>query len=345
MPHYPYLFAPIYKDRVWGGRRLELDFGRILPGSGPIGESWELTDRAEGVSVVANGSKAGKTLRDLIEADAVGVMGDAPLLKGRFPLLVKILDAREVLSLQVHPPAAPAAALGGEPKTEMWYFVGAGPGSEIFAGIKRGVSREVFETSVADGTVARCFHRIPVRAGDAMLLPSGRVHALGAGLLLFEIQQNSDTTYRVFDWNRKGLDGRPRPLHVPESLQSIDFTDFEPGLLVSEWAGEEGLEVKSLVADPLFQVEVRRGRSGARWNPVFKRCRVVGVVSGRLSISGGGETVRLGAGDFCLLPAGLGTAEGRIESDTEWLVAEPGAGPREQAEGGSGRREKREHGA
>ena len=326
MPHYPYRFAPIYKDRVWGGRRMEQAYGRVLPGSGPIGESWELTDRAEGVSVVANGSAAGKTLREMIENDPEGLVGDAPLLKGRFPLLVKILDAREVLSLQVHPPAAQAVSMGGEPKTEMWYFVGSRPGSEIFVGLKRGVSRVEFEACVEDGTVARCFHRIPVQAGDAMLLPSGRVHALGAGLLLFEIQQNSDTTYRVFDWNRKGLDGRPRPLHVAESLQSIDFDDFEPELVGAGWVREGSLEVRNLVADPLFQVEVRRGPTGAVWNTVLRRCQVVGVVSGKVCVTGGGETERLGAGDFCLLPAGLGTAEVRIDSEAEWLVAEPGAG-------------------
>ncbi len=143
-----------------------------------------------------------------------------------FPLLIKLLDARETLSLQVHPPAAKAKELGGEPKTEMWYVAAAEPRSELFVGLKRGVTREQFEAQLAAGTVAECFHRVPVTAGDAMFLPSGRVHALGGGLVIFEIQQNSDTTYRVFDWNRVGLDGKPRELHVPQSLASIDFQDF-----------------------------------------------------------------------------------------------------------------------
>src|SRR5262249_1256969 len=140
-------------------------------------------------------------------------------------------DAEDKLSLQVHPPSDVAAELGGEPKTELWYITDAVPGAELYVGLNRGVTREEFEGKIRDGTVAECFHRIPVKPGDAMFLPSGRVHAIGAGLVLFEVQQNSDTTYRVFDWNRLGLDGKPRALHVPQSLASINFKDFEPPLL------------------------------------------------------------------------------------------------------------------
>jgi mannose-6-phosphate isomerase len=132
----------------------------------------------------------------------------------RFPLLIKIIDARDTLSLQVHPPPQKAAELGGEPKTEMWYVARAAPGAELFVGLKRGVDRAEFERKLARHTVAGCIHRIPVQAGDAMFLPSGRVHALGAGIMLFEIQQNSDTTYRVFDWNRLDEHGQGRALHV-----------------------------------------------------------------------------------------------------------------------------------
>src|SRR5208283_4935377 len=159
------------------------------------------------------------------------LLGDAkPANENRFPLLCKILDAREKLSLQVHPPASRAAELGGDPKTEMWYIADAAPDAELYAGFKRGVTRAQFEKKIRTGDVAGCFHRIKVRKGDAMFLPSGRVHAIGAGLVIFEIQQNSDTTYRVFDWNRTGLDGQSRELHVAQSIASIDFNDFEPAL-------------------------------------------------------------------------------------------------------------------
>jgi len=226
---YPLTFHPLLKERVWGGRNLERLYRKPLPGVVPIGESWEITDRPEGVSVVANGPLAGRTLRGLMERHATDLLGPASAPGGRFPLLIKILDAEEKLSLQVHPPARCAVALGGEPKTEMWYVAEGRPGAGLFAGLRRGTTRADFERKMKDSTVVDCFHRIEVRHGDAMFLPSGRVHALGAGNVIFEIQQNSDTTYRVFDWNRVGLDGQARALHVEQSLACIDFNDFEPG--------------------------------------------------------------------------------------------------------------------
>ena len=147
-----------------------------------------------------------------------------------FPVLIKVLDCRDDLSIQVHPPAAVAPSLGGEPKTEMWFVADAAPGARIYAGVRSGVTRGEFEAALGDGTVATCVHQLSPRPGDSLFVPSGRIHALGAGLVVFEIQQNSDTTYRVFDWNRAGLDGRPRALHIRESLASIDFTDVEPAL-------------------------------------------------------------------------------------------------------------------
>src|ERR1051325_2254154 len=232
---YPLTFHPIFKERVWGGRKLAELYAKELPPDKPIGESWEITDRPEGVSVISNGPLAGKDLRWLMENHQRELLGPAkPAAGGRFPLLVKLLDSRDKLSLQVHPPAHKAVELNGEPKTEMWYFAHCDPGADIFVGLKRGVTRAEFERRIGDGSVADCFHRIEVKAGDAMFLPSGRVHALGAGSVLFEIQQNSDTTYRVFDWNRVGLDGKPRELHVAQALASIDFADFEPGLIRSE---------------------------------------------------------------------------------------------------------------
>src|SRR5208283_3358942 len=164
-----------------------------------------------------------------------------------------------------HPPAHKAAELGGEPKTEMWFIADAAPDAELFAGLNRGITRTEIAEKIQTGKVAGCFHRIPVRAGDAMFLPSGRVHAIGAGLVIFEIQQNSDTTYRVFDWNRVGLDGRPRELHVAESLASIDFGDFEPPLIQSRFAGGD-VKSRPLVTDPLFNVEALEAKAGAGLN-------------------------------------------------------------------------------
>jgi len=141
------------------------------------------------------------------------------------------------------------------PKTELWHIADAAPGAELFVGLKRGVTRAEFERKLRDGSVADCFHRIDVQSGDAMFLPSGRVHAIGTGLVIFEIQQNSDTTYRVFDWNRGGLDGKPRELHEAQSLASIDFNDFEPGLVQSEFSGNANLQRRELVQNAPFAVE------------------------------------------------------------------------------------------
>jgi mannose-6-phosphate isomerase len=235
------------------------------------------------------------------------------MMPKRFPLLLKIIDAREKLSLQVHPPALQAAQLGGEPKTEMWYVVQAGPAAELFAGLKRGVTRAEFEKQLARGAVADCFHRIPVKAGDALFLPSGRVHAIGAETMIFEIQQNSDTTYRVFDWNRLDAAGRPRPLHLAQSLASIDFADFEPSLVpAATFPGHPGT-IRPLVHDKLFQVSLRRLEPGGALALPGGRMTILAVVEGALRINAGGAATVLSPGGFCLIPASCAEAEAQAE--------------------------------
>jgi mannose-6-phosphate isomerase len=227
---HPLLFTPLCMERVWGGHRIARELGRCPPTPALIGESWELVDRPDAQSVVAQGPHAGRTLNELWTRHRAEIFGSQAPATPRFPLLAKILDARETLSVQVHPPARIAAELGGEPKTEMWYLLDATPDAAVYAGFRAGVERAQFEQALADGSVESTLHRIPVRKGDAIFIPSGRCHAIGGGCLIVEIQQNSDTTYRVFDWNRAGLDGKPRPLHIRESLASIDFSDHEPTL-------------------------------------------------------------------------------------------------------------------
>ena len=304
---YPLTFDPIYKERVWGGRNLERLYQKKLPPHVPVGESWEITDRPEGVSVIANGPLAGKDLRWLMEHHAEELLGPANSQGGRFPLLVKILDAREKLSLQVHPPAQVAGRLGGEPKTELWYVADAQPGAELYVGLRRGVARAEFQHKITDGTVADCFHRVPVKPGDVMVLPSGRVHAIGAGIVIFEIQENSDTTYRVFDWNRPGLDGQPRALHVEQSLESIDFSDFEPALTKGEPRTEEGEEFQSrdLVKGPPFTVEEVVDRRSSQISNRHPHLRIIGVLEGHLTIQHANEEIKLRPGQFCLKPAGV----------------------------------------
>ena len=315
---YPFTFRPIFKERVWGGRNLERLYHKPLPPGPPIGESWEISDRPGDVSVIANGPLAGQDLRWLMERHEPELLGPVKPLNGRFPLLCKILDAQDKLSLQVHPPPAVAAQLKGEPKTEMWYIADATPEADLYVGLKRGVTRAEFKKRVADGSVATCFHRVPVKAGDAMFLPSGRVHAIGAGNVLFEIQQNSDTTYRVYDW------GRPRELHLAQSLASINFADFEPRLLQTQYSRNEVIKTRYLVEDPLFTVNACQVKRGQRFYLRNDAPTILALLRGRLIVIYEGQELRVGAGGFVLLPAVLGRVTLTAETQVEFLQAQPG---------------------
>jgi mannose-6-phosphate isomerase len=293
----PLTFEPIFMERIWGGRELESRFGKKLPPGKCFGESWEIVDREEAQSVVREGPLRGKTLQELWTNDRHEIFGnvpDCPSRTGitRFPLLAKLIDAQEKLSLQVHPPAAVAEKLGSEPKTEIWYIVDAAPDAEIYAGLRRGVTRDTFEASVRNGSASELVHRIKVKSGDAMFMPSGRLHTMGAGVLVAEIQQNSDTTYRVFDWNRLGADGKPRRLHIDESLQSIDFNDFEPELVRPR--------AETLVRDPAFVID--------KWNLTSQReaapsgeFAIFCCLNGEVECAGS----RFKPGEFFLVPAML----------------------------------------
>jgi mannose-6-phosphate isomerase len=322
---FPLVFRPILKERVWGGRRLEELYGKKLPPGVLIGESWEISDRPGDVSVIDNGPLAGRDLDWLMREYPEALLGKSAQPSSRFPLLIKILDAREKLSLQVHPPAGKAAALGGEPKTELWYVTDAAPAAELFVGLKRGCTREEFTRKIQAGTVADCFHRVPVRAGDAMFLPSGRVHAIGGGLVIFEIQENSDTTYRVFDWNRRGLDGKPRDLHVRESLETIDFGDFEPGLVRPE-RRTENPRLESLIRDRLFTIENATLVPGEELPLIPGRLQILGVVSGVIVVTGASEQVSIPAGRFCLVPAAVSGAAARASEPARCLRVMLGEG-------------------
>jgi mannose-6-phosphate isomerase len=322
---YPLTFLPIFKERVWGGCELERLYGKNLPPSQPIGESWEISDRPGDASVIANGPLAGKNLRWLMENHATEVLGDAkPAAEGRFPLLCKILDARDKLSLQVHPPGDKAKKLKGEPKTEIWFIADAAPDASLYVGLKRGVTRVEFEKKISDGSVADCFHCIPVHAGDAMFLPSGRVHAIGAGLVIFEIQQNSDTTYRVFDWNRVGLDGNPRELHVAQSLASIDFNDFEPKLVETNFRSGPNFKFRYLVQDPLFKVHEMTVETAEFILLRDHQMRIIALVKGAAQIFSSDSKISVGLqpGQFCLIPACVKKVEIKTQQQTTFLCVE-----------------------
>jgi mannose-6-phosphate isomerase len=285
-------FRPIPMERVWGGRELEKRYSKPLPPGIPIGETWEVVDREEAQSIIEGGDWAGHSLHDLWMQHREGIFGE--VYGGhpaeRFPILIKLLDARETLSVQVHPPVHLAAHLQGEPKTEMWYFLDTDLGACIYAGVVPGITRERFAELLKQGRVEEAINRLPVHKGESIFIPSGRLHAIGAGTIIAEIQQNSDTTYRVFDWNRVGLDGKPRELHVEKSLESIDFEDTNPKIQ------QAGISV--VASCPYFHVEYRKGTDLPEI--LSERFVILAVLVGNLKADG-----RIfAAGSFVLLPAG-----------------------------------------
>jgi len=296
-------FQSLYQERVWGGRALETALGRTLPAGDPIGESWEIVDRTEAQSIVEGGTHNGQSLRGVLTKHGADLMGPNWPAGRPFPILVKWLDCRERLSLQVHPPASVAGELKGEPKTENWYIAQTAPGAELIVGLKRGVTREQFERAIGDQTLEECVHHFRVAVGDSILVHSGQVHAIDAGSLILEIQQNSDTTYRVYDWGRVGLDGLPRQLHIEQSLRSIDWTDFEPSPLRA--APTSGViadcaefRIRRVVLGPGERVHLRAG----------EQPRIISVVSGSVRATAEGTSTRspfgqkLNRGDNVLAP-------------------------------------------
>ncbi len=288
-------FAPLYQERVWGGRGLAKHLGRTLPAGGPIGESWEIVDRPEAQSVIGEGEWRGQTLRQVMAKNSAVIMGPQWPAARPFPILVKWLDCSDRLSLQVHPPASIAAGLGGEPKTENWYIASAEPGAAVLAGLKPGVDATRFRAALQDGTAESLVHRLPTVAGDSLLIHSGVMHAIDAGNLILEIQQNSDTTYRVYDWGRVGLDGQPRTLHIEQSLASLAANTAPAPHLVRT------AEAATVLAE-CREFRITRRRLSRGENIVFKageQARILSVVEGRLKSANG---IEIGRGANAVLP-------------------------------------------
>ena len=324
MSFYPFKFHPLFMERLWGGRELEKLYGKALPPGKQIGESWEIADRPDATSVISNGALAGKSLRWLMENHAREIIG-GDTVPERFPLLVKILDAQDKLSIQVHPRSTVASRLKGEPKTEMWYIAQAQPNAELYVGLNSGVTREEFEQKLHQGAVAECIHRVPVATGDVMFLPSGRIHAIGAGLVIFEIQQNSDTTYRVFDWNRVDANGKARELHIAESLASIDFSDYAPEQVKSKYSENRTLKVRFLVHNEFFQVDAWRVKRRVRFHMDLDSVQILGILQGRLTVQYGGADYLFGPGEFALLPAALERCALHADTQVELLHVQLGS--------------------
>ena len=299
---YPLRFRPVYKDYIWGGERIIRRYHRSAP-PGIYAESWEVSTRPEGVSEVVNGPLAGITLDELCKQRGAEVLG-AKVKGKQFPLLIKLIDAKETLSVQVHPDDTTAAIHGGEAKTEMWYVLEADKGACVYCGLTPGTDAKAMEAAVGARNFARLLQTVPVSAGDAVFVPGGRVHAIGAGCLLLEVQQNSNTTYRIYDWDRVGPDGRPRELHIEQALKVTSWNDEQNAKVPPRKISESGKNERwEILTTKYFCLErfklgevIATGGFGESFHVLF-------VAKGTIRIRSQGFSETAHAGTTYLVPA------------------------------------------
>jgi len=313
----PLLFKPVYKVVLWGGRRFER-WRSDLP-AGPVGESWDLADHDAGMSIVEAGPLAGKSLRELTAQHGPALVGKG-FRGGAFPILVKLIDATDQLSVQVHPDEALARSLGvgDNGKAECWLVLE--DGGALYQGTRPGVDRAAFERALAEGRVAETLNHFAPRAGDLFLMNARTVHALGAGCLVYELQQTSDVTFRVWDWGRVGSDGQPRALHVREALETIDFSLAGFGPQQPAW--QEG-KSRTLVDGQYFELQELNAPDGPVLFEDLDRCAVITCLSGQGVVSTRGGSVELGAGRTVLVPAAAGSFSVDQVPQMHYLVARP----------------------
>jgi mannose-6-phosphate isomerase len=331
MSLYPLIFKPRLVEKIWGGRKLETELSKSLPPQKHVGESWELYDFPPGIventdlwvsSQVTNGPLAGRTLHQLIQQFGADLYGNISLAATQqFPILIKFLDAREDLSLQVHPPKKYADTHpGAHLKTEAWYVMQNDPGAKLYRGLKTGVTREQFRAAIADGSAMDLVNALAVKPGQCYFLPSGTVHALGAGILVAEVQTPSDTTFRVFDFNRLE-NGKPRKLHVEEALECIDFLNgSEPEQKRSHTAGFF-TTVTRLVTSEFFTMEKVRFTEGVEEAVPYDQPVVWMMLEGRaeIKVEGLNQPITLTKGQTTLLPARMKNPVLKTLTDCVWI--------------------------
>lgn len=300
---YPLRFKPVYKDYLWGGDRIPQLFGRDEP-EGVYAESWEISDHPDGMSVVANGPLAGSTLSEILKERANEILG-SKVAGNKFPLLIKLIDAAKPLSVQVHPNNSNAEKVSGEPKTEMWYFLGDDPDAQVYCGLKPGTDRAAFQQAIEKNEFEDILRAVPAEKGGAVFVPGGRIHAIDAGCLILEIQQNSNTTYRVYDWGRVGSDGKPRELHIAKAMQVIDFEDEEDPVSRPKDIAEGSVRGVEIEKSEFFKVdrfeldeEMQVDLDGSSFQALF-------VAEGDLVLETESGSEELPKGSSCLIPAAL----------------------------------------
>ena len=307
---YPLHFNPVYKDYIWGGNRIPKLFHRNQP-DGICAESWEISTHPAGKTVIANGSLAGKTLNDLLPKHKTELLGSG--IKGDdFPLLIKLIDARETLSVQVHPNDSNAASVNGDPKTEMWYFLEGDGSAQIYCGLKPGIDKTEFLKAMENKTFAGVLQSIPAKKGEAVFVPGGRVHAIGAGCLILEIQQNSNTTYRIYDWDRVDARGKGRELHIDKALKVIDWEKNGDPLCEIH-----GTEIKT---SPYFRLDRFELSDTKNFQMSGKSFHALFVTKGSGTIAWADGEDKLSPGQAWLVPAALGNYTVCPEGDAVTLL-------------------------
>lgn len=326
---YPLTFTPQLRDYIWGGRNLETLFNRDLP-PGITAESWEISGHPTAATVVENGAWRGNSLPQVLYAlgeRLVGSRGQWALARHKFPLLVKLLDANRNLSVQVHPRDEYALTHenGELGKTEMWYILHAEPGAQLIFGIKDGVTPESFRRAIAENTLETQLHYLPIKTGDAVFVAAGSVHALLQGTVVAEIQQNSDVTYRVYDWGRLGADGQPRPLHVEQAMDVINFNQVEPGVVTPQLVFQgEGITRHEISRCDYFVVEKVSLAAGAVYRGATdgSTMEIWGTVAGNAVLeTPAGVPATLPTVKFCLVPAVQGAFHISAQDKTTLLRA------------------------
>ncbi len=300
---YPMKFIPVYKDYLWGGSRIPETYHRNLP-KGIYAESWEIADHDEGMSVVANGPFAGQALREILQANPAGIMGTR-VAGNRFPLLLKLIDAKQKLSVQVHPDDATAMEHGGDAKTEAWYLLGDNK-AQVYCGLKEGITTADFRHAIANGTTGEAIRAVPVESGSVVFVRGGCVHAIDAGCLILEIQQNSNTTYRIHDWGRMGNDGKPRELHIEQAIKAINWNDRENPLAEPSLKTDtKALQLWELLRCKYFCLEKLLISAPHEVPLTGKSFHALFASEGEATLSweDGSETIK--AGESILVPAAL----------------------------------------
>ncbi len=277
---YPLLMKPTYRDYLWGGREIVTKYERQAPALKRYAESWEVSDRSGRESSVENGELSSKTLFDIAQSFPFELYGTRTPPQ-QFPLLLKLIDAYQNLSVQVHPKNETAHVLGGEPKSECWYVLDAKENAKIYAGLKKPLTKAQFMNLAGKKEILNAMHSFTPKQGELFYIPAGSLHAIGEGILLLEIQQNSDTTFRVYDWDRFQDDGTPRALHIDSAKEAVNLLDVSSPLLTPlEMNSQEGVEIKRLVEAPFFSLAHMSAEQDIRLNKTQPGCEIFFVEEG-----------------------------------------------------------------